>query len=161
MVFANRRACIVRRTSWAARFALSAILACSLAVPFALTGCSSEESGGSAEERALSYVSPYDWEHNLDTSNGRFVYAENGEVKSRIGIDVSDHQRNVNWAAVAQDGIDFAMLRLGNRGSTEGQLYSTRFLPAGFRRKAWRTRLCSTKSPSRERAVPMICPPTS
>lgn len=123
MVFANRRACIVRRTSWAARFALSAVLACSLAVSFALTGCSSEESGGSAEERALSYVSPYDWEHNLDTSNGRYVYAENGEVKSRIGVDVSDHQRNVNWAAVAQDGIDFAMLRLGNRGSTEGQLY--------------------------------------
>ena len=113
----------MRRTSWAARFVLSAVLACSLAVPFVLTGCSSEESGGSAEERALSYVSPYDWGHNLDTSNGRYVYSENGEVKSRIGIDVSDHQRNVNWAAVAQDGIDFAMLRLGNRGSTEGKLY--------------------------------------
>ena len=115
MVFANRRACIVRRTSWAARCALSAVLACSLAVSFALTGCSSEESGGSAEERALSYVSPYDWEHNLDTSNGRYVYAENGEVKSRIGVDVSDHQRNVNWAAVAQDGIDFDCLRRGLR----------------------------------------------
>lgn len=108
----------------AGRVVLAAALACALAAPAALTGCAADDGPGAVEgQRHLTYVSPYDWAANLSTENGRYVYAENGEVKSRVGIDVSDHQHSVNWAAVAQDGIDFAMLRLGNRGSTEGQLY--------------------------------------
>ena len=103
--------------------ALSVALACSLSVPFALTGCSSGGGDTAESERVLSYVSPYDWDSNLSTEDGRYVYSEDGEVKSRLGIDVSDHQNSVNWAAVAQDGIEFAMLRVGNRGSSEGQLY--------------------------------------
>lgn len=104
--------------------ALATALACMLAVPTVLTGCASGDGTGAVEEqRHLTYVSPYDWAANLSREDGRYVYSENGEIKSRVGIDVSDHQHSVNWAAVAQDGIDFAMLRLGNRGSTEGQLY--------------------------------------
>jgi GH25 family lysozyme M1 (1,4-beta-N-acetylmuramidase) len=34
----------------------------------------------------------------------------------RTGIDVSAHQGKINWKKVAQDGIDFAMLRAGVRG---------------------------------------------
>ncbi len=108
----------------AGRAALATMLACMLAIPTVLTGCASDDGTGAVEEqRHLTYVSPYDWAANLSREDGRYVYSENGEVKSRVGIDVSDHQHSVNWAAVAQDGIDFAMLRLGNRGSTEGQLY--------------------------------------
>ncbi len=108
----------------AGRAALAMALACMLAVPTVLAGCASGDGTGAVEEqRHLTYVSPYDWAANLSREGGRYVYSENGEVKSRVGIDVSDHQHSVNWAAVAQDGIDFAMLRLGNRGSTEGQLY--------------------------------------
>lgn len=108
---------------------LQAILCCALAVscafvaPITLSGCSGDAGEGAAEQRPLSYVSPYDWANGLSTEGGRYVYSENGEVKSRLGIDVSDHQHSVNWAAVAQDGVEFAMLRLGNRGSSEGQLY--------------------------------------
>lgn len=41
---------------------------------------------------------------------------------ARTGIDVSSHQGEIDWAAVAGDGIDFAMLRVGNRGYTQGGL---------------------------------------
>lgn len=68
------------------------------------------------------YRSPYNWE-NLDRSDGRFQYVVNGEVKSRLGVDVSDHQQDIDWDAVAADGIDFAMIRVGYRGATEGELY--------------------------------------
>lgn len=38
------------------------------------------------------------------------------------GIDVSYHQGNIDWAAVKADGIDFAILRLGYRGYSNGSL---------------------------------------
>lgn len=40
-----------------------------------------------------------------------------------VGIDVSEHQGEIDWAAVAASGVEFAMLRLGYRGSTLGDLY--------------------------------------
>lgn len=41
----------------------------------------------------------------------------------RIGIDVSTHQGLIDWQAVADAGVEFAILRVGYRGSTEGKLY--------------------------------------
>lgn len=38
------------------------------------------------------------------------------------GIDVSYHQGDIDWAAVKADGIDFAILRLGYRGYSNGSL---------------------------------------
>lgn len=38
------------------------------------------------------------------------------------GVDVSSHQGEIDWAAVSADGIDFAILRVGNRGYTQGGL---------------------------------------
>jgi GH25 family lysozyme M1 (1,4-beta-N-acetylmuramidase) len=67
------------------------------------------------------YVSPYDWA-NLIHRDGRFVYEQNGAVVSRFGIDVSEHQGVIDWNAVANDGVTFAFIRLGNRGYTEGGL---------------------------------------
>ena len=68
------------------------------------------------------YVSPYDWE-KLDRTDGRLAYVVDGQVKSRLGIDVSENQHAIDWAAVAADGVDFAIVRLGYRGATEGGLY--------------------------------------
>ena len=39
------------------------------------------------------------------------------------GIDVSMHQYDVDWKQVAASGVDFAMVRLGWRGYTEGGLF--------------------------------------
>lgn len=65
----------------------------------------------------------YHWD-NLKNENGRMVYYENDKAVSATGIDVSDLQGDIDWFAVRNDGIDFAMLRCGRRGQTEGGLYA-------------------------------------
>lgn len=65
----------------------------------------------------------YNWD-NLKLENGRMVYYENDQVVSTAGVDVSELQGSIDWEKVKNDGIDFAMLRCGRRGSTEGQLYT-------------------------------------
>lgn len=39
-----------------------------------------------------------------------------------LGIDVSSHQGVIDWAQVAASGIEFAIIRLGNRGYTSGSI---------------------------------------
>ena len=62
----------------------------------------------------------------LDTAafrweDGFLVY--DGPETAHRGIDVSAHQQDIDWAAVAADGVEFAMLRVGYRGYTEGTTY--------------------------------------
>ncbi len=59
---------------------------------------------------------------NLVFENNRYQYYENGVPVSKTGIDVSYHQENIDWEAVAADGIEFAILRVGYRGYESGQL---------------------------------------
>lgn len=65
------------------------------------------------------YESPYDWS-KLDTTTDHYAYVVDGKVKSCLGVDVSEHDGDIDWQAVAADGIDFSMVRLGYRGATEG-----------------------------------------
>ena len=51
--------------------------------------------------------------------DGRVYYGEG----SLTGIDVSVHQGEIDWEAVAADGIDFAIIRVGYRGYSEGELF--------------------------------------
>ena len=75
------------------------------------------------ESAPAPYASPYDWTA-LERTADRLAYVEDGEVRSRLGVDVSEHQGAIDWQAVAADGIDFAFVRVGNRGYTEGALYA-------------------------------------
>lgn len=43
-------------------------------------------------------------------------------MQVKTGVDVSVYQQDIDWQAVAADGIDFAIIRLGYRGYTEGGL---------------------------------------
>ncbi len=56
--------------------------------------------------------------------NGRrYCFNDKGELISKFGIDVSKYQADINWAKVKNDGVEFAMLRLGYRGyGKEGTL---------------------------------------
>ena len=40
------------------------------------------------------------------------------------GIDVSEHQGEIDWEAVAGSGVSFVFVRLGYRGATEGKIFS-------------------------------------
>lgn len=39
-----------------------------------------------------------------------------------LGVDVSDHQGQIDWAAVRADGVEFAILRIGFRGYSVGSV---------------------------------------
>lgn len=57
----------------------------------------------------------------LKTRNGRKFYVEDSEITSLLGVDVSVHQDDIDWAKVRKAGIDFAMVRLGFRGYGSGE----------------------------------------
>lgn len=52
--------------------------------------------------------------------NGERLNYDDGETKAIFGIDVSSHQEEIDWAKVKADGVEYAMLRVGFRGYTEG-----------------------------------------
>ena len=55
----------------------------------------------------------------------RYTFGEDGallKTKEMRGIDVSKWQKTIDWNAVANAGIDFAIIRAGNRGSSTGAL---------------------------------------
>jgi len=53
---------------------------------------------------------------------GEYQYVENGQVTSHKGIDVSRFQGDINWNTVAADGVEFAFIRVGNRGYGSGAI---------------------------------------
>jgi GH25 family lysozyme M1 (1,4-beta-N-acetylmuramidase) len=57
----------------------------------------------------------------VDESTGRVSYWTDYH-RAKVGVDVSYYQGEIDWQAVAEDGIDFAILRLGYRGYTQGGL---------------------------------------
>lgn len=44
-------------------------------------------------------------------------------AESVLGIDVSTHQKEIDWAQVKAAGVEFAMIRIGYRGSEQGLLF--------------------------------------
>ena len=72
----------------------------------------------------------YDANHNKITGNqviGGVMYTFGGDgalsqSSGNRGIDVSKYQGNIDWGAVAASGINFAIIRVGYRGSSSGAL---------------------------------------
>ena len=58
---------------------------------------------------------PEDFEYKED-----YLTCTAGE--SRLGVDVSSHQGVIDWQAVADSGVEFAMIRIGFRGYQEGEI---------------------------------------
>lgn len=54
--------------------------------------------------------------------SGEFQYVENGQVISYKGIDVSRFQGEIDWEQVKTDGVEFAFIRVGNRGYGSGKI---------------------------------------
>lgn len=57
----------------------------------------------------------------LSYEDGWVAY-EDENYRTVTGIDVSEYQGDIDWEAVKADGIDFAIIRLGFRGSENGAL---------------------------------------
>ncbi len=64
--------------------------------------------------------------------NGTPVY--NGDAYTTLrGVDVSEHQYDIDWAKVADSGVDFACIRIGRRGYTEGRLFHDPWFEKNYR----------------------------
>ena len=76
------------------------------------------------EEEQLVETDPnmhtYKWS-NLTWNNG-FPSYEDDTYTSVIGIDVSSHQKSIDWTAVKNSGVKFAMIQVGYRGYETGAL---------------------------------------
>lgn len=56
-------------------------------------------------------------------SDVQYYFNDNGALSSMVGIDVSHHNGKIDWAAVRDAGVDFAIIRVGFRGyGDEGAL---------------------------------------
>lgn len=63
---------------------------------------------------------PYKQTHFM-VADGQPLY-EDEDYATITGIDISEFQGDIDWEAVKEDGISFAMIRLGFRGSESGKL---------------------------------------
>lgn len=64
--------------------------------------------------------------------NNRPVYRGN-DYTTLYGVDVSEHQHEIDWNQVCASGVDFAYIRIGRRGYTEGGLFGDPFFEANLR----------------------------
>ena len=72
----------------------------------------------------LEGVEPNPWtaEHFRPSAGGIPTYL-NSDYRTLRGIDVSEHQLAIDWAQAARSGLDYAYIRVGRRGYTEGGLF--------------------------------------
>ena len=59
---------------------------------------------------------------DFSDQSGHPTYTGDGYQVLR-GVDVSEHQHEIDWAQVAASGVDYAYVRLGYRGYTAGGLF--------------------------------------
>ena len=110
------------------------------ALALAFSGCGASEPEPTPDpHEGMIYVNTganYEW---VDLAEGvpvstlaedDFVTGEDGvpvytgdTYETRLGIDVSFYQGDIDWQKVAEQGVEFAMIRCGYRGSSEGELF--------------------------------------
>ena len=76
-------------------------------------------------EKSRLYEGDFYWEGD------RLEYV-GGDFRTRFGIDVSAYQNRateggIDWEAVKDDGVDFAMVRIGLRGTSTGAIHADEY----------------------------------
>jgi GH25 family lysozyme M1 (1,4-beta-N-acetylmuramidase) len=88
--------------------------------PTAQTEANSEESADTVGETVISSLPTNQYDLDAFSTDGQFRRYSGAETWT--GIDVSQHQGEIDWSAVAAQGIDFAMIRVGYRGYSQGEI---------------------------------------
>lgn len=80
------------------------------------------------------WIRPYDSVPVNDISASDFVNGKytGDKYRASYGIDVSEHQGEIDWQAVASDGVDFAIIRAGYRGYSKGGLFRDEYFDANM-----------------------------
>ena len=63
--------------------------------------------------------------------NGFVTYGDDPEAYE-VGVDVSEHQGEIDWQAVAEAGIDFAVIRIGGRLMQSGTIFEDKHFRANL-----------------------------
>ncbi len=70
-------------------------------------------------------VEPHDYDWDSLSGSGLTLSYEDDTYTSRVGVDVSQYQGEIDWQAVREAGVTFAFVRIGGRGyGEEGTLYA-------------------------------------
>ena len=64
----------------------------------------------------------YEKDNFVVTEDELIEYYDGDRLISHKGIDVSQYQGKIDWKKVANDDIEYALIRLGIRGYTEGEI---------------------------------------
>ena len=118
-----------RRPSPQALVCIVAVIAIVVVLLVVLFNCSGSSSDS---DTSATITYDYDWTNLQQVGDRLYYYDSDGVLCSQVGVDVSDHQGDIDWEAVADDGIDFAIVRLGYRGYTEGGLYEDAYAEANL-----------------------------
>lgn len=78
------------------------------------------------------YINLQIMDYNYLREPGWLISYDDGEYASIIGIDISEYSGNVDFYKLKDLGIDFVMLRVGWRGSTEGGIYEDNYFEAYY-----------------------------
>ena len=73
-----------------------------------------------------------DFDETRFVRDGQYVRCTDERFETLRGIDVSEHQKEIDWAAVAGAGVEFAFIRLGYRGYSEGGLFLDGFFQSNI-----------------------------
>ena len=95
-------------------------LALALALLLTLTACGTQGMPTPDPVPANTYSA-----EDFVVAGGFLTY--DGDGPSYVGVDVSAHQGEIDWERVADAGIDFAMIRAGYRGYTEGGIFQDEY----------------------------------
>jgi len=71
-------------------------------------------------------------EEKFSAASGQIEFIGEGYDIQR-GIDISEHQKYIDWNTVARSGIDYAYIRIGWRGYTEGGLYQDEYFESNIK----------------------------
>lgn len=68
----------------------------------------------------------FNWSEDFyENSEGLYYsYFKNGEDLGRVGIDVSEFQKTIEWDKVKEAGVSVAMIRVGYRGYGTGEIHA-------------------------------------
>ena len=92
---------------------------------FTLVGCRQEET----VTRESFIPNKFDYSK---LSGDEILTYEDDEYRSVAGIDVSEHQRNIDFNRVKNAGIEFVYMRLGYRGTTEGKVHLDQYFELNY-----------------------------
>ena len=110
------------------------------AMALAFSGCGASETEPTPDpHEGMIYVNTggnYEWvelaegvpvstltEDDFETGEDGIPVYKGEAYDTRLGVDVSFYQGDIDWQKVADAGVEFAMIRCGYRGSSEGELF--------------------------------------